>query len=91
MSLSSVDCKHCNEFDASHLCWKHSKSVTGCRLVQHKWAPSRCRDCILAIAKMVGGTSAEKKRAFQSYSVFLKGLRSFVDRVSVDIVHFSDP
>ena len=89
--MSSVDCKHCNDFEASHLCWKHSKSVTECRLVQHKWAPSRCRDCILAIAKMIDGDQAESEKAFRAYSAFLKGLRSFVERVCVDIMLFNIP
>ena len=84
MSKSKIECKSCDQ-EASHPCWRHSKSVTGCRLVQQKWAPSRCRDCIMAIASMAEGSAAEKHKAFKAYEPFLRGLRSFVERVSSEI------
>ena len=82
MSLVNLSCKRCTDNDASHPCWVHSKSQTGCRLIQNKWAPTRCGDCINAIAKMAVGSPADKRAAFEAYSAFLKGLASFVERVS---------
>ena len=37
--------------------------------------------CILAIAKMTNEDKVECAKAFQAYLAFLKGLRSFVERV----------
>ena len=50
-------------------------------MTPHKWAPSRCRDCIVAVAKMTTSDRTESSKAFDAYSPFLKGLRSFVERV----------
>ena len=52
-------------------------------MTSSKWAPSRCDDCINAIAKMALGTAQERTAAFEAYSPFLKGLASFVERVGI--------
>ena len=81
MSLSSVNCATCNDPKVVHPCWKHSKHAAGCRIATHNWAPSRCRECIIAAAKMTAEGRGDAAQAFSAYLPFLKGLRSFVERV----------
>ena len=82
MSLPGLDCKNCQISAGTHLCWRHSKHTAECRMVSHKWAPSKCRDCIRALEKMCCGSAAERKQALDSYTGFLNGARQFVERVS---------
>ena len=81
MSFTSVKCKICNDPKVLHPCWKHAKQASGCRMTPHNWAPSRCRECIVAAAKMTAEDRSEAAQAFDAYLPFLKGLRSFVERV----------
>ena len=79
--MSSVACKVCNDPKVIHPCWKHSKQTAGCRMSTPNWAPSRCRECINAAAKMAAEDRSEAAKAFEAYKPFLKGFRSFVERV----------
>ena len=76
------DCKWCDEDPDAHPCWKHSKALgLACRAEQ-KWAPSKCRDCIFALAAMSQGSPAEKLKAKKKYDGLIRGLVACISRVS---------
>ena len=52
-----------------------------CRAEQ-KWAPSKCRDCIFALAAMSQGSPAEKLKAKKKYDGLIRGLVACISRVS---------
>ena len=81
MSVSSANCQICSDQKVAHPCWKHAKKLSDCRIIPHKWAPSRCRDCIIAAARMTAGGSQERTKAVEAYKPFLSGLRAFIERV----------
>ena len=75
-------CKHCDADPEVHPCWKHSKTLgLACRAEQ-KWAPSKCRECIFALAAMSHGSPAEKRKAKKDYDGLLRGVVACISRVS---------
>ena len=78
-----MDCDKCTSM---HPCWNHSRNLTGCRADKKKWAPSRCNDCIKAVAKMYNASREEKADVIRDFDPFIQSLRRFVIRVSALLV-----
>lgn len=80
--MDSSGCKNCAISERAHPCWKHAGFSSECRSVKSKWAPTKCRQCISAVANIFRGTSEDRQATLAAYKGFLLGLRQFVNRVS---------
>ena len=80
--MSDMKCQKCS---STHACWSHK--LGGCKQKHSnsiRWAPSECKECILALLADEGTDDTLRAKAMKDYRTFYKGtLSSFVNRVSV--------